>query len=81
MNWGFWILTNRSGPELSEDEGDEGGGDDDAGADDEVEMSAGEAGPRSPTLANPRDAETEENLRLDAWSIIRNLDEFLIVQN
>lgn len=44
-------------------------------------MSEGEAAPRMPGMGNPRDAETEENLRLDAWSIIRNLDEFLIVQN
>lgn len=44
-------------------------------------MSAGEAAPKMPGMGNSRDAETEENLRLDAWSIIRNLDEFLIVQN
>lgn len=69
-----------SGPELSEDEGgDDGGGDADAEVDDEVEMSSGEAGPHMPSQGNPRDAETEENLRLDAWAIIRNLDEFLIV--
>lgn len=68
-------------PELSEDDdgGDAGG--DDMG-DDEVEAGGG-GGPSLGGLSggNPRDAETEENLRLDAWSIIRNLDEFMIVQN
>ncbi|CAD8079055.1 unnamed protein product [Paramecium sonneborni] len=72
----------RSMPELSEDDegGDDGGGDD--GGDDEIQAGGG-GGPSLGGLSggNPRDAETEENLRLDAWSIIRNLDEFMIVQN